>query len=230
MMDWLRKNMRYIFLITIIGFFAGMFVGFGSYFFSGKSTNAVAVVNGTTIPLRKYSLLYNRIMEDMRDKNTDITEEVVNKTRQEVVDDLIREEVSYGETKKHGIVVTNSEVAANIAQIPAFQQEGRFDQRAYFQVLAYRLKMTPMEFEESQKRQIAIAKMRNIIASGVRITEPELQLEYMRRHAGNMKVFEKDREKFSQELLQEKSLAYMNDWYKSINTSLKIKVYTENFK
>lgn len=230
MMNWLRKNMRYIFLVTIIGFFAGIFVGFGGYFFSNKTTNAVAEVNGVRIPLRKYSLLFNRIMDDLRDKNTDITDEVVNKTRQEVVDDLIREEVFYNESKKYGVVVTNNEVAASIQQIPAFQQDNRFSQNAYFQVLAWRLKMTPMEFEESQKRQIAISKLRYLISTGIRITDPELQIEYMRKHLGNMKNFEKDRDKFQQELLQEKSLAFMNDWYRSINTSLKIKVYTENFK
>ncbi|OGS23661.1 MAG: hypothetical protein A2297_05925 [Elusimicrobia bacterium RIFOXYB2_FULL_48_7] len=230
MMNWLRKNMRTIFLVTIVGFFAGMLAGFGSYAFSNKSTNSVAEVNGQAIPIRKYSMLFNRIMEDLRDKSTDITEEVVKKTRQEVVDDLIREEVFYGESKKYGIVVTDSELAANLQQVPAFQQNGRFDQRAYFQILAWKLKMTPAEFEESQRRQIAIAKLRYLISSGMKVTEPELQIEYMRKNQGNMKNFAKDREKFQQELLQEKTLAFMNDWYRSINSSLKIKVFTENFR
>lgn len=231
MMDWLRKNMRTIFLVTIIGFLAGIFIGFGGYFFGGRTiTDAIAEVNGKKIPYRKYTLLFNRIMENLRDKNIEITDEVLQQTRREVIQDLIQEEVFVQEAKKYGIVVTDNEVAMDIRNFPAFQRDGKFDQRIYFQVLALRLKMTPEEFEESRRNQIAIAKLRNLVTSGIKISDVELQLEYARRHDGKLTGFEKEKDKFHQELLQEKMSAFMQDWYRSINSTLKVRVFLKDFQ
>ncbi|MDI6641800.1 MAG: SurA N-terminal domain-containing protein [Elusimicrobiota bacterium] len=231
MMNWLRKNMRTIFIITIVGFIGGIFVGFGGYFFGGRGgvSDAVAEVNGVRIPYRKYILLFNRIMDNLRDSQKEITEQVIQQTKQDVIQDLVQEEVFYQEAKKYGIVVTDGEVAADIQRFPAFQQDGKFSHRVYFQILAWRLRMTPQEFEGSRRRQIAIAKLRNLVTSSIKISEPELRLEYARRHNSQFTNFEKDREKFYEELQQEKTLAFMNDWYRSINASLKVRVFTERF-
>ncbi|MBU2442405.1 MAG: SurA N-terminal domain-containing protein [Elusimicrobia bacterium] len=227
-MDWLRKNMRTIFVITIAGFVAGVFVGFGGYFFGGaRVSNAIAEINGVKIPYRNYVLLFNRVMDNLRSNNVDITDEVIKRTRQDVVQDLIREEVLYQETKKYGIRVTDGEVGYDVQRFQAFQEDGRFSQQAYFRVLSWQLRMTPKEFEESRRRQIAIAKLNNLIVSSVKISNPELQVEYARKHDGQLTNFEKNRDKFFEELTQEKRTALINDWYRNINTSLKVKVFTE---
>jgi peptidyl-prolyl cis-trans isomerase D len=231
MMDWFRKNMRTIFLITVAGFLGGIFIGFGGYFFGGRGlTNAIAEVNGKKISYRKYAQLFNRIMDNLRDKGTEITDEVIQQVRREVLQDLIQEEVFTEEAKKHGIVVTDNEVAMDIRSFPAFQKDGKFDQRTYFQIVVLQLKMTPQEFEESRRNQIAIAKLRNLITSGIKISDIELQFEYARRHNGNMSGFEKEKDKFYQELLQEKMTAFMQDWYRSINSSLKVRVFSKEFQ
>ncbi len=231
MMNWLRKNMRTIFIITIVGFLAGIFIGFGGYFFGGNTIkDAVAEVNGKKIPYRKYALLFNRVMDNLRDKGVEITEDVIQQTKRDVFQDLIQEEVFAQEAKKYGIVVTDSEVAMDIRNFPAFQKDGKFDQRIYFQVLAFKLKMTPEEFEESRRNQIAIAKLRNLVTSSIKISDAELQFEYGRRHNGKLNGFEKEKEKFYQELMQEKVTAFMQDWYRSINSSLKVKVLLKDFQ
>jgi peptidyl-prolyl cis-trans isomerase D len=223
--------MRTIFLITVIGFLAGIFIGFGGYFFGGRNIgNDVADINGVKITYRQYSVLFNRIMENLREQNKDINEGAIEGVRREVLQDLIQEEALYQESRKFAIIVTDAEVAFDIQRYPAFQQDGRFNQGVYFQVLAYHLKMLPKEFEEQRRRQISIAKMRNMIVEAVKITEPEIRFEYARRHGNNMKNFEKDRPKFEQEILNEKRTAYLTDWYKSINASLKVKVFEEVFK
>jgi len=66
MMNFLRKHKIKIFLITIVGFFAGTFVGFGSYLFGEKNYHdAVAVVNGCKIPYKIYYALYNNTVDVM---------------------------------------------------------------------------------------------------------------------------------------------------------------------
>ena len=231
MMDFLRKHTRTIFIITIIGFLAGIFIGFGSYFMGkGTPADAVAKINGVRIPLKKYQSLYTRVMDNLRESNTDITDQVVQQKRQQVIQDLIQEEVFWQEAAKYGILVTDKELAATIQSFPAFQKDGRFDQQVYFQILLYRLRMTPQEFEESQRRRIAMFKLRDIVISGLKITEQELQFEYFMEHRGNMKKYEKDRGEFLKKLQNEKTLALLNDWYRTLSSSIKVQVFPESFQ
>jgi peptidyl-prolyl cis-trans isomerase D len=226
MMNFLRKHMRIIFLITIIGFLAGAFIGFGGYLFGSKSSaDAVLEINGTKVPYRKYVSLLNRTIENLRRENKDVSESSVNQIKQEVIQDLIQEEVFWQESKKYGITVSDAELAADIQHYPAFQREGRFDRNAYFQVLYQVLKTTPREFEESRRKQIASMKLRQLIGSSVKISEPELQLEYARTHGGKMTGFEKERTAFLDKLRQEKVMLVFNEWFKALNQTVKIQVH-----
>jgi len=230
MMDFLRKHMQTIFLITIIGFLAGAFVGFGSYLFGSKTpADAVAEVNGTNIPYRDYAVLLNRVVDNLS-KTQEVTDEVMKQKKQEVLQDLIQEEVFWQQSKKYGIVVSDAELAADIQHYPAFQRDGRFDQNAYFQVLYQVMKTTPQQFEESRRKQIAIFKLRQLIASNVRISEPELQLEYARTHGGSMADFAKNRDKSLETLRQQKVMLVFNEWFKQLNQTVKIKVHLEEIE
>jgi len=229
MMKFLRKNMQTVFMITIIGFIAGIFIGFGGYFSNRTISDGVANVNGEKISFKKYRSLFNRIMDNKRETTEEITEQMIEQIKQEVIQDLVQEEVFYQEAKKYGIVVTDKEVAYDISRWPAFNNNGRFDQGLYFRILGMRLHMTPAEFEESRKRQIAIAKLRSLIQSGVKITQPELQLEYIKKN-GSLKNFDKEKNKLYEELLKQKTIDTFNEWYKILGSSIKVKVHTELLK
>lgn len=226
MMDFFRKHMRVIFLITIAGFLAGAFVGFGGYFFGSRGpADAVAVVNGVKIPYRHYSTLLNRAVDNLNRSKTETTADTVNRLKQEVLQDIIQEEVFWQEAKKYGITVSDAELASELQHYPAFQRDGKFDRNAYFQVLYQVMHTTPREFEESRRRQIAINKLRQMIATSVKISEPELHIEYARTHGGKMDDFPKDREKFLESYRQDKVMLVFNEWFKQLNQTLKIKVY-----
>jgi len=230
-MEWLRKHTRTIFMITIGGFLAGAFVGFGSYFFGNKSSNdAVIEVNGSKISYKTYIDLYNRTIDNLRREKEQPTEETIKSKKQEVLQDLIQEEVFWQEANKFGIKVTDSELAMDIQHYPAFQKDKRFDQRAYFQVLYQVMHQTPPEFEKTRRKQLAINKLRYLIASGVKITEPELRLEYSLANKGNMKNFDKDRDKFEEQVRQEKTMMVFNEWLKQLNQTMKIKVHLQEIE
>lgn len=232
MMEFLRKHRVIIFTITIVGFLGGAFIGFGSYFFGGKtSSDNVIVVNGTGIPYRAFQKTLNRVLETMRQQNQEVTEEVREKKKQEVIQDMIQEEVFRQQAAAYGITVSDEELAADIQQrYPAFQRDGRFDRMAYFQALGQLLKMTPKEFEESRRKQITNAKLRQFIMSSVKISEPELQMEYARTHGGNVAAYAKDREKFLEKVRQEKTMLVFNEWFKSLNQAMKIKVHLQEIE
>jgi peptidyl-prolyl cis-trans isomerase D len=148
--------------------------------------------------------------------------------KHEVMQDIIQEEVFWQEAKKYGITVTDSEISMEIQHYPAFQKDGKFDQRAYFQVLNQVLHSTPQEFEESRRRQIAYLKLRDLVASSVILSEPELRYAYMKANKNNMKNFDKDRETFVNKTRQEKVMMVFNEWFKQLNQGLKVKIYLKD--
>jgi peptidyl-prolyl cis-trans isomerase D len=226
MMSFLRKHMKVIFLITIVGFLSGAFIGFGSYFFGGAANaDTAAEVNGEKIPYRRYNAMLNRVIDNMRRNKEEINESTMNRLKQEVLQDMIQEEVFWKEARKYGISVSDKELAADIQNYPAFQREGRFDPQAYAQILYQMLHTTAQEFEVSRRRQIAIAKLRQLIASSIQVSEPEAKLEYLRAHAGKMTNYDKDHDKFVQNLRQEKVMMVFNEWFKQLNQTVKIRVF-----
>lgn len=217
MMDFLRKHTRIIFLITILGFFAGVFIGFGSYFFGGKPDN-VAEVNGKSISYRAYNQLMNRVNDSLRRENKEVTAEQMAQARQEVLQSLVQEEVFYQESRKYGIIVSDRELANDIQRYPQFQQNGAFDRMLYFRTLSEVLRMTPKEFEESRRRQIAIYKLRDLVASSVVVSNAEAVM------AAQGSQRPEDIEKARAQLRQEEAMMTMNEWLKAINRTLKVTI------
>lgn len=232
MMDFLRKNMRTVFAITMVGFFAGIFIGFGSYMFRGRSPDTAADVDGAKISYRTFLNQVNRAIDNMREGGQEVSDEALQQKRQEVMSDLIQQEIFWKEAQKYGIVVTDAELAADIRRFPAFQRNGQFDQRSYFQVLYQVLHTTPKEFEESRRKQIAYYKLRQLVGSSVRVTEAELRMEYARANKGNMRNYEKDKAKFTETIRNEKTMMVFNEWFKQINQRLanKVKVYLDEIE
>lgn len=230
-MDFLRKHMRIIFFITIVFFLGSALIGFGGYLFGSKSSmDAVVEINGEEVPYRRFSNMMARVTENMAQKKEEMTEQIRQQKKQEILQDLIQETVFWQQSKKYGISVSDSELAADIQRYPAFQRDGHFDHQTYYQVLGQMLRMSAVEFEDSRRRQIATFKLRHLIASSIRITEAELRYEYARANRGNMAAFEKDRPKFLESLRQEKTMLVFNEWFKQLNSSMKIKVHLEEIE
>jgi len=55
-------------------------------------------------------------------------------------------------------------------------------------------------------------------------------MEYSRANKGNMKNFEKEKDKFLENLRQEKVMMVFNEWFKQLNQSVKIKVHLQEIE
>lgn len=222
--DYFKKNKQNILVITTVGFIAGIFLGFGGYIRYSGVIDTAAVVNGKKIPLSRYNRLVSQSIENYRNQNDNISDEVIKSIKQQVIRDLIQEEVFWQEAKKYGIKVTDQELYYHIMSIPAFQRDGHFDRETYYKTIFLRLKMTPKEFEESQRKRIAMFKLREFVISGVKLSQKEID-DYFKLK--NPKT-EEEKEKLYRELLQEKQAAVLEEWYKNINNNLKVKVYVKD--
>lgn len=217
MIDFLKRNKQTIFTITVITFVVGTFAGFGGYYFSQKM-NIVAKVNNKKITYQTFEKLYTQRVAEYQDKNKDsgeIGEEMRNKIKKEVLQDLINEEALYQEAVRLGIEVTDNELLMNIQNTPAFQRDGQFDRAAYFSVLKYSLHSTPQEFEDDLRHLIAINKLRKIIAGSAKITKKELEFQ---------------QKELYQKLASDKMMAVFNDWLKDLSRRIQIKVYLDDIE
>jgi len=237
--NWLRKHKNKILITIIVGFLISTFVGFGFYLGDeGGAKNVVAVVNDEKIPYRQFSTLYQRVVNDRRDQGVELKPETLNQIKQEVLQSMIQESTFYQEAKRYGIVVTDGELAQVISSIPVFQKEGKFDARTYSEALHYTMRMTPKEFEETQRRQIAIQRLRLLILQGIKITDKELEQEY--NYALNkltadaktkfIKEFENNKVALLERVHQEKSSHIMNRWYQQLGSSIKVKVFLDQIE
>lgn len=225
-MNFLRKYQILIFSMTLGVFFVGMFVGFGGYLFTSKPPDAIAEVNKTPIPSRLFFSHYQRALAQASEAGGKMDEKVRAQKRDEVLRDLIQQEVFSQEADRLGIAVPDDQVAQVLAGIPAFQKDGRFDPQAYVDVLRFRLKSTPQDFEGEQRKQIAFFKLRWLVQSVIQVTDQELALAYAQRK-GSLQDIEKEKAAFRDTLRQEKVLAIFNEWFQDLARRTTVKTHLE---
>ncbi|MBI2118907.1 MAG: SurA N-terminal domain-containing protein [Elusimicrobia bacterium] len=239
MMHWFRKHKNTILIIMIAGFVISTFVGFGFYLRSGASlTDTIAEVNREKIPLRRFSTFYNQVINSKRDRNEDLSPQVLNQIKQDVVQSLVQESVFYQEAKRYDIYVTDLELAQTLASVPSFQRDGKFDPKTYVEALNYGFKTTPKEFEESQRRQIAIGRLRAFILQGIKVTDRELEQEFTylsqtlpeKDRDKTLEDFKKNPEAFREKIRQEKSAHILNRWYQQLGSNAKLKMHLESLE
>jgi peptidyl-prolyl cis-trans isomerase D len=179
MMDFLRKYKTVIYAITVFGFLSSIIFGLGAHFFgkTGLYEN-VATVNGTKISYKHFNSMLGRILDEARNNGTELTEDMIQQEKIKTLQQLIQQEVLYQQSKKLGILVSDAELAGNIQSYPVFQKDGQFNQMIYIQTLIQRLRMTPEEFEEDQRKQIAGYKLRNFISSTYNFDDQEINKAY----------------------------------------------------
>lgn len=211
MMNFLRKHKVKIFLITIFGFLAGTFVGFGSYLFGDRNYyDTVAVVNNVKIPYKIYYSLYNNRLETLRQAGQDITEEMKKIVQNDIIRNLIQDEIIWQQTKDYGITVSDKELAADIQSYPYFLNEnGQFDIRYYYKFLN-NIRLSPKDFESLRRKQIASKKLQMLVASAAKVSDTEL----------------KNPDNYSEQAtaLQTKANEILNDWFDTIKKKTKIKI------
>lgn len=218
MMNFLRKHKVKIFLITIIGFLAGTFVGFGSYMFGKKmDINTIAIVGKTKIPYKLYYSLYNSSIDILRQSGLELTEYLKKQTQNDIVRGLVQDEMIWQQTKKYGIVVSDAELAADIQKYPYFlNDKGQFDIRYYYKFLD-NLRLSPREYETFRRKQIAANKLKVLIASAASVSDSEFE---------EMKKDIPDLDK--NYALQLKANEVLNDWFSNIGKNTKVELNLPN--
>ncbi len=104
-----------------------------------------------------------------------------NEEDQRVLEFVCHRTILHHEADKFGIAPTPAEVAALVRTLPAFQGKSGFDLDRYTQIVQNSLPslgFSEAQLEEIVSDQICLARIKSLIASGVRVPETELKENY----------------------------------------------------
>lgn len=190
MLDLIRKKkesiiIKVVFAVIVLSFIGTIFLvwGKGEEGFSTGGAGYAAKVDRTTISLEQYQNSYQRLrdiyLQLFGQAAGGLTPELEKQLniRQAALDRLIDGVLLAKGAKELDIKVSKDEVAASIAAMPAFQNNGAFDLSLYQQTLKMS-RITPGDFEDSQKADLMIAKTRKAIMDKVQISDDDIKAQY----------------------------------------------------
>ena len=100
-----------------------------------------------------------------------------NALRQQVLQQLINQELLVQAAQKSGMTISNGLLAAQIRSIDAFQDNGKFSEKRYQQLLA-RQGLTPPRFETQMRRSLLISQLAGGISDTAAVTDQAVNRVY----------------------------------------------------
>jgi len=178
-----RRGLQVGLLMVIVAFIASLFVFGQRGFGDGAGRDAVATVNGESIPLARYQQRYQAFMEAYariyRDRFSPELAERLG-LPQQVVNELIQEALIVQRAGAEGLLVTDEELNAQIQAVPAFQENGRFALKRY-QEYVRRRGLAAAAFENEMRRELTRMKVEQAVRGGVKVTPAEVEHAFVLR-------------------------------------------------
>src|SRR5213083_1762048 len=178
-----RRGLQVGLLVVIAAFIASLFVFGQRGFGDGAGRDAVATVNGESIPLARYQQRYQAFMEAYariyRDRFSPELAERLG-LPQQVVNELIQEALIVQRARAEGLLVTDEELNAQIQAVPAFQENGRFALKRY-QEYVRRRGLAAAAFENEMRRELTRMKVEQAVRGGVKVTPAEVEHAFVLR-------------------------------------------------
>jgi peptidyl-prolyl cis-trans isomerase D len=177
MLDLLRRQAQSKFIQATIIIIILVFIFWGVGTNQGNGTNAVAQVNGESIPYSDYQKEYDRLFNQLREQfggtipkglleTTNFKEQVVNK--------LIQTTLMRQGAQDIGLYVSDKELRQTIEDMEAFKNNGVFDVKWYEEVLTGS-RLSVARFEEGMRYDLLSAKIIDHLQRFAQTSENELQ-------------------------------------------------------
>ena len=146
----------------------------------------IAEVEGRTLTAGDFQQRYLLQMQAYRDQlGGSVNDQLLRQlgVDQQVLTQMIDEQVALIEAERHGISVSDEELAQQIFAIPQLQDgNGRFvGEQQYEQLLmSQNPPLTKSQFEESLRRSMMLDKLRSALTDWIAVPASELETEYRR--------------------------------------------------
>lgn len=173
MLEIIRERAQGLIVKIILGLITIPFAlwGVDSYIRGGDKVDIIAKVDGQNITRQEFS----RTLKEQQDRMRGAMGERFDPTildrpevRQSVLDGLVQQHLLVLEANRVGINLPDTLLASIIAEIPEFQQDGRFSQARYESMIRAQ-DMTPAVFENRLRQNLVIQQLFEGLSHGVAV-------------------------------------------------------------
>lgn len=175
---------KVVFVIIVLSFIGTIFLVWGRGEKGSGPSAFAAKVNGTVVPLEEFEKSYYRtrnLYEQIYGRSLSPEMEKAMHLKKMTLDTIVDNILIRKEAKNMGISVSKDEVAAEIAKVPASQNNGAFDFALYQQALKMN-RLTPKAFEEAQEEELIVKKAREKVKSGVTVSDAEITQAFKKQN------------------------------------------------
>ena len=177
------RRLLQIGLLVVIVAFVGTSIFVGTMNGGTDRADAVARVNGESIPLERYQRRYQAYLDAYsrvyRDRFSPELAEQLG-LPQQAVNDLVQEALVVQRARAEGLEVTDEELNAQIQAVPSFQDNGRFSLRLYQDFLRRR-GVSAGAFEADVRRELTRMKVETTVKGGIKVSDAELEQAFVVR-------------------------------------------------
>lgn len=170
---WIIKSILWTIIIAFLG---TIFYSWGMGGVPGSRGGVVATVEGININYSEYDKTFNNLVNFYRNQfRNQFSDEMIIRLdlKKQALDALIQKNLLLLEAEKQNIGVSDEELRKHIQRIPGFQKDGAFNEEFYNRYLRNQ-RLVPLEFEESQREQLILTKIEDIIKSNTKVSESEV--------------------------------------------------------
>lgn len=181
MLKFIRRNaeatwVKLMFVAIVVVF---IFWGMGGMV-GGQKAQVVARVNKDVIEPGDFNRVYNNILRMYQELYKDNFKPELVKgldVKGKAVDELIRVTLMRQEAERLGLTVSPIELRNAIAALSVFQQDGHFNRDLYVRALRAN-NLTPGEFEDSEREELLVNKLQDLVLAGVHVSEAQVHDRY----------------------------------------------------
>ena len=147
----------------------------------------IAEVEGRDVTAGQFLQLYNSQIQAYRTAyGGSLSDELLRQLGidQQILQQIIDEQASLVEAERHGIIVSDEELAQQIFAIPAFQEDSRFIGEQRYELIL-RSQVPPLTkgvFEENLRRSLMIDKLRAALTDWMTVSDAEVEREFIQRN------------------------------------------------
>src|SRR5207249_7827141 len=177
MFDFVHKKKRVVQFVLALISLPFAFFGVDYYFRSAGSSSAVATVGGDKITEAEFAETLREQQNRMRQtlgQNFDPAMFDNPEVRYSLLEQLIGQRLLQDEARRNRFRVSDAQLVQFIADIPAFQDAGKFSRTKYEQLLASQ-NLTPPMFEQRMRQELTLGPLQEPIASANIIAKPNLE-------------------------------------------------------
>ena len=193
MLDRMRRHKNIlkwslaVVVLTFVLLYIPDFVSTGPAGTGAAPGEVVADVGGRELTVREFQQRYVSQMQAYRNQfGGNINNALLRQLGidRQILSQMVEEQVALIEAERHGIRVTDDELAQQILSIPGLQENGQFIGEARYQQLlqSQNPPMTASQFEEGLRRSLIVEKLRAALTDWMAVADADLEREYTQRN------------------------------------------------